>query len=176
VPYQSEPRTYIYLWDVRDRRRIGDPDYWLDGAMTQANGRELRGPKGKTPDEFLADADEDGVPIRRWAHAPYPERVFRIPLDPFRDADPEHTRVFVCHFFPPARPEGLENGAPPSWVWQPDGEHATMDLLVRIAAERERERSDAERGKPGFTSRMYPPNAIELVRGVFLVDERPSAT
>jgi len=173
MPYPSEPRTYMYLWDVRDPRRVGDPKYWLDG-LTLPNGRELRGPSGIRLDEFLADTDEHSVPLCRGAHGPYPERVFRIPVDRFRDADREHTRVFISHFFPPARPEGVENGAPPSWVWQPDGQHATMDMLVRMSAERERERSDAERAQPGFASKMFPLKAIELAPGFFLVDERPS--
>jgi hypothetical protein len=50
-----------------------------------------------------------------------------------------------------------------------------MDRLVGIAAERERERSAAERAQPGFANTIFPPHTIELVRGVFLVDERPSA-
>jgi hypothetical protein len=199
--------TRIVVWNVADPAKAGDPHFWWSAdevgwlLRTSAPGdasRLVRAgmPKGKTLAELRKEAG--GNELRRRIGGPPsappdnpnlevdldpslwgPPHTVCIPLDPWRDADPQRTRFLISHTW--NRPPGL-----PSPVRHPEHVERLRQAWIEAlktgdeSARSLREQLDEEmEAIGGFVLRpprtWTPSKAVEIAPRILVRDDRPAA-
>jgi hypothetical protein len=190
-PAPGHSRTTVVVWQTDDPGKAGDGRYWWlpeDVELLRKRAPEMPDFRGRPRGESLASLrrrSQDGEVDLTLPPLPgQPDQTpVRLPLDQWRDADPNRTYFIVSHQRRPTDEEQEEREAE-GFPWPGHAEAYRQQWLSaealgdEVRAAEARRRFDVVLAELGFRkardlSPWNPDRATELAPGVYVQDERP---